>query len=139
MSKRPDRVAPGSKPETSECRMRAARKGASGQAIGQRLPVEELHDQIAVADVVERADVRMRELRDCFRFALESHPQLRVVRELGGQHFDRDVPFEPCIARLEHLSHAAGADGRDDFIGPEPGAGSDRHVRVRRLYGQSAR
>ena len=53
-------------------RQRAARR----QPVGQRLALQVLHDQVGgrvlVADVVERADVGMRELRDGARLALEA-------------------------------------------------------------------
>ena len=53
------------------------------QAVGKALAVDELHDQISVADVVERADVRVVELRDGACLALHPKPQLRVLRVLG--------------------------------------------------------
>ena len=53
--------------------------------VGQRLALEKLHDEkrraVVLADVVERADVRMLELRERARFALEARAELRV----GGE------------------------------------------------------
>ena len=49
------------------------------EPLGERLAFEELHDQVvarpSAADVVERADVGMRELRDRSRLTLEPLPR----------------------------------------------------------------
>src|SRR5262249_17395927 len=95
------------------------RKGTTPQPIGERLPLEQLHDQVVVADVVERADVRMIELRDGLRLALEAHFELRVLRELGGKDLDGHAATEPRVAPFPHLAHSSRADARDDFIGTE--------------------
>ena len=71
--------------------------------------------------------MRVIELRDGLRFALEPDFELRVVREFRGQDFDRDAAIEPRVARLEHLAHPARPERRDDFVGTEAGAGSDGH------------
>ena len=42
------------------------------------------------------------------------------------QDFDRDVAFEPRVAGLVDLAHAARAEERIDAIGPEDGAGRQR-------------
>jgi hypothetical protein len=58
---------------------------ATLEARGQCLAVEEFHDQefeiVRPADVVQCADVRVRELRNDARFALESLADLRIGRE----------------------------------------------------------
>src|SRR5437899_2661517 len=86
----------------------------------QRLPLEILHDQVIdavlMADVVQRADIRMGEAGDGLRLAFESEPQLRVFRKRGGEHLHRDGAIEPRVARTVDLAHAAGADGRDDLV-----------------------
>ena len=55
------------------------RQRAALEPVGERLALEQLHDQIVIADVVKRADVRMVELRDRLRFALEPQFELRVL------------------------------------------------------------
>ena len=58
------------------------RQRAAREPVGERLALEQLHDQEVdafVADVVERADVRMVELRDRLRLALEAQLELRVA------------------------------------------------------------
>ena len=53
---------------------------------------------------------------------------LETLAELRGRNFDRYVAMQSRIARSIHLAHAAGADGRDDFIRAEFRAGSERHL-----------
>ena len=85
------------------------------EPLGERLPFEELHDEVldavGVADVVEGADVRMRELGDRFRLALEAGLEVRVRREVGREDFHRDGAPEPRVIRPVDLSHAAGTKG----------------------------
>ena len=64
-----------------------------------------------MADVVERADVRMIERRDRARLALEALAQLRVGRERRRQDLDRDRAVEPRVAGAVDFAHAAGANG----------------------------
>ena len=56
------------------------------EPVRQRLAFEQLHDEVLgvalVADVVERADVRVRELRDRLRLALEALADLGRLREV---------------------------------------------------------
>jgi len=73
-----------------------------------------------LVDVVDRADVGMIELRDRFRFARETLAELRIVGERARQHLDRDRTVEPRIACAIDLSHAAGAERRDDLVRTEP-------------------
>src|SRR5207245_269447 len=46
---------------------------------------------------------------------------VRVVGERGRKDLDRDIPAEPRIPGPVYLSHAPGADGRDDLVGAQPG------------------
>ena len=50
------------------------------------------------------------------------------------KHFDGDVAAEPRVASPVHLAHAAGADGRDDFVRAEARANEDVHGANTRLY-----
>ena len=54
------------------------------------------------------------------RFLLESVEAIDIGRKRDGQHFDRDVASQSRIARPVDLAHAAGFDGREDFIRPKP-------------------
>jgi len=90
------------------------RQRPARDALGERLAFEQLHHQIAaavvLADVVQRADVRMVELRDRARFPLEAEFELCAAGELGREHFHRDAAVQARVACAPHLAHAAGAD-----------------------------
>ena len=68
-------------------------------------------------------DVGMVQRRENLRFPFETAEPIGVVGKGGGQYLDRDVAIEPGIARAIDLAHAAGAEGREDFIGTEARAG----------------
>ena len=76
-----------------------------------------------MADVEQRADVRMIERRDGARLAVEAVAQLRVGGERRGEDLDRDGAIEPRIAGAIHLAHPTLADECDDFVGAEAHAG----------------
>ena len=101
------------------------------EPLGERLAFEQLHDQVVgvalVADVVERADVRVRELRDRLRLALEALADFGGFREVLGQHLDRDRAVEARVARAIDLAHATRAERRKDLVGAEAGAGCEGH------------
>ena len=67
---------------------------------------------VVPADVVERADVRMVRAARSRGFALEPRAELRIASEGFGQNLDGDGAIEAGVARLVHLAHAAGAEGR---------------------------
>ena len=88
----------------------ALRFGAR-EAIGERLALEKLHDEerraLVLADVVKRADVRMRQLRDDTRFPAEAFTKLGIGGETFGENFDRDRSLESRIAGAIDVSHPA--------------------------------
>ena len=108
------------------------RKRSLREAIRQRLAFEVLHDEIlgvALApDVVERADVRVRELRDRLRLPLEALAHFGGRRQVLREHLDGHGPLEPRVLRLVHLSHAARAERREDLVRAEPCSRGERHV-----------
>ncbi len=71
------------------------------------------------ADVVQRADVRVVERRDCSSLALESFLGLLVGRDVGRQHLDRHCTIEARVARLVDLAHATRSDPVGEQVGPE--------------------
>ena len=79
----------------------------------------------ALLETVDVRDVGMVQRRQRLRFALEPREAIRVGRERLGQDFDGNVPIELRVARAVDLAHAAGANGGEDFIGAEPGAGGE--------------
>ncbi len=105
------------------------RQRALGQAIGKRLALEQLHhqvlDAVRVADVVQRADVRVRQLRNRLRFPLEPLPDLRRRRQVLRQHLHRDRPLQPRVLRLVNLAHPASADRRDDLVRAQARSGGE--------------
>src|SRR5262249_36548646 len=119
------------------------RRRALDQSLRQRLPFQILHDQVLdavlVADVVERADVRVRELRDRLRFPLEPLARLGRGGEVLRQDLDRDGSFQTSIPRLVDLPHAPRADRGNQFIGAETRAACERHWISRNQMSASAR
>src|SRR4029077_4428317 len=98
------------------------------QSIGERLSLEQLHHDVVVADVIKRADVRMRQMRNRLCLTLEADLELCVLCEFGGQNLDRDVAVQPRITCPVDLSHAARSDWSDDFGGPRESAGGGGHA-----------
>jgi hypothetical protein len=100
------------------------RERAVPEPLGQRLPVQVLHDEkvgaLVLPDVVEHTDVGMRQRGDGLRLALEAAPAIRVGGVRGAQELDGDDAVQAGVARLVHLAHAARADRRQNLIRPEP-------------------
>ncbi len=59
-----------------------------------------------LADVVQRADVRVVQRGDGLRFTLEPGQVGRVGREGRRQHLERDDAIETGVAGAIHLAHA---------------------------------
>jgi hypothetical protein len=89
---------------------------------------DEIGDAVVFVDVMERADVRMRELRDDPRLPIEALAELRVGGERVGQHFDRNGAIETRVARLVDLAHPAGAERPQDLVRSESGAWRQHRV-----------
>jgi hypothetical protein len=88
---------------------------------GQRGAIDQLHHQGAhrsvFLDAINMRDIWMIERRQDLCLALKSHHALGIMRESGGQDFDRYVTIELGVSGAVHLSHAAGVDGREQFVG----------------------
>jgi hypothetical protein len=101
--------------------------GPARDAIGQRRPLDELHDQgvggPAVLQAVDVRNVRVIERGEHVCLALEARQPLGILGEDVRQDFQRDVAVELGVAGAIDLAHAARADGGDDFIGAEARAG----------------
>jgi hypothetical protein len=102
------------------------------QSLGERVSVEELHDEIVdavvVADVEQRADVGVTQFRNRAGFAFEPRTALRILREVLAQHLDGNGAIKPRVARFVDLAHPAGAKRRDDFVRTKPGSDLQRHL-----------
>ena len=88
-----------------------------------RVSPSRYHDQVIESvltpDIVKCANVRVVELRDRFRLALETDLEVGVLRQLRGKHLYRHGAAEAGVTRFPHLAHPARADRRDDFVRPE--------------------
>ena len=71
---------------------------------------------VLFADVEQRADVGVIQLRDGARFAFEPLAKLRSGGDLRGQRLDGDDAIEPRVAGLVDLAHPASAQRRHDLV-----------------------
>ena len=69
-----------------------------------------------LADVINRADVRMVQRRRRAGLALKALQRLRVFLHALRQELQRDVPAETCVLRLVHDAHAARAELVRDLV-----------------------
>ena len=95
-------------------------------------------EAVVLADIVERADVRVSEGRDRARFALESLAELRVGGKDARENLDGDGAVESRVAGPVDLAHAAGAERRHDFVRAEADSGHQGHPALFRRGGASA-
>ena len=113
----------------------AGRERAVREQLAQRPSFDELHREVDRrvdrADVVNRDDVGMIQRRRAAGFLLEPGPAHLVSGDLGEQHLDGDLAPEARVPRPVDLAHAAGAERRNDLVGPETGTRSQRHLRER--------
>ncbi len=81
--------------------------------------VHELHHDVeqaaGLAEVVDRDDVRMAELRQQLGLAGETFGEARVALALGGEDLDRDEAVEGFLAGLVNDAHAAAPETLDDL------------------------
>ncbi len=80
-----------------------------------------------MADVIERANVRMIQAGDGSCFTLESLSNFRSLCEPLPENLDRDGAVQPRIPCPIHFAHAARAQQRLNFIGPEFYSGVEGH------------
>ena len=107
-------------------RQRGLSRTAAGEPLFEGFAVEELHHEVrgalVIANVMECADIGMRQLRDRARFAIEAFAELRIGGEHGWEHLDRDGAIQAGVACLVDLAHPAGAQRRFNLVGTEAGA-----------------
>jgi hypothetical protein len=106
-------------------------QGSLTQTGTQRLAAQEFgdHERAAslLAELKDRQNVGMRELRDAQSLAFEPHDGDRIGGERFPKDLDRHIAIEPRIAGSIHLAHAAGPERADDPVLTEAGAGRQRH------------
>jgi hypothetical protein len=83
------------------------------EAGAQRLPLDQLHGDVGLAlgfaDLVDRADVRMVQLRGEARFLDQAGSSGLVGQGLGGQDLQCDIPVELLVMGAIDHAHATGA------------------------------
>ena len=97
--------------------LRQGQRLGNGQRPLQRLALDVLHHEVVGPDVVQRANVRVIQLRDGSRFALEA------LAERAQVLLDCDDAIQASVAGFVDLAHAAGANGGEDLVRPESEAG----------------
>ena len=106
-------------------------QGAPADARPQRLALEQLHHQevaaVMLANVVNRADVRVVERRGGARLPAEPGDRLLVLGERLRQELECHLPAEPRVLGPIDLAHATLADLGGDSIRAERRAGVQRH------------
>ncbi len=101
----------------------------------ERVLVNQLHDDIGLlpilANIVDRANVRMIQRRGHASLSLKSLQEVRILDAIRRQEFQGDLTAEPRILREEDLPHAAFAQSLENFIMREPPreVGSGRRTR----------
>ena len=107
------------------------RELAAGEDGAQGLAFEELLDDVGravvLADVVDGGDVGVVQDAGGLGLLLEAAQAIGVGGEGGGEDLDGDVAAEARVLGAVDLPHAAGADGGEDLVGAEAGAGGERH------------
>ena len=107
------------------------RNGTFSDAVSQRRPFHQLHDQrdgaVRLFEPVNVGDVRMVQGREDFRFTSKSGEPLGISGERGRQHLDGNLALEVRVSGAIHLAHAAGAEQGDDLVGAEASAGGECH------------
>ena len=81
-------------------------------SFGQRRTLDQLHDERAVLDAVDRGDVRMVEGGQHLRLAREARHARGVVGEVFRDQLDRHLSTELAVGGAIHLSHGAFAELR---------------------------
>src|SRR5450755_4076880 len=97
----------------------------------ESLALHEFHDDIVgtvlSADVVERADMRMIQVRDDFSFAFKALASRRIIRKMRWEDFDGDGSVEARVKRLVDFAHSACADRRNNLVRAKLRARGQRH------------
>jgi hypothetical protein len=104
----------------------------TGGPLVQTLAVHEFEQEklaaVRFVQPVYCGDVRMIQRRKHVRFAPEASHPFPVVGECVGQDLQRDVAFEPGVARAIYFAHPARTDGSVNLVGTKVSAGCQRHA-----------
>ena len=95
-------------------------KSTASQALSERLPRNELHDEkgmiLVLLEAVQRGNVRMIERGEDAGLSFETSQSFGIARNLVGQHLDRDLAPERSIARAIDVAHASCAKEGEDLV-----------------------
>jgi hypothetical protein len=80
---------------------------------------------IGASDVMHRQDVGVVDCGNCARLPLEAAEPIRVLGKNLREHFDRDFPPEPRVARPIDDTHGARANRRNNLVGAETRPGGE--------------
>jgi hypothetical protein len=72
-------------------------------------------------------DVWVIERREHPRFAPETREAIGIARDCRQQHLNRDIAIQLQVAGTIHLAHSTRANGGNDLVWADQGAGSDCH------------
>src|SRR5262245_50515948 len=100
-------------------RAAAHRSSTAAPRLALEVLKHEVLGAILPADVVDRADVRVREGRDGLGLPLEPLAELRIGGLRVGEDLDRDGAVQARVPRLVDFAHAAGAERGEDFVRAE--------------------
>ncbi len=81
----------------------------------------------AIFESVDLRDVRVIQSGEGLGLALEPQQAVGIGGDRLGQHFERDVTFEPQVARAIDLAHSAFAKLREDLVGAETATDGQCH------------
>jgi hypothetical protein len=86
----------------------------------QRLPVQKFHGDerlpVLLANVVNRANIRVVQCGRGLRFALKAHECLLVTGNLLRQELEGDKAMQPRVFSLVNHTHAAAAQLLNDAV-----------------------
>src|SRR5262245_47947101 len=95
--------------------------GALTDAIRERRPLNQFHDEIIGANIKERTNVGMSQGRDSARFPFES-----FAETLAGK-LDRDLAAQPRVGGAIHLAHPANTKLAGDLVRTDVCAWAECH------------
>jgi hypothetical protein len=103
---------------------------AALHAVGERLAVDVLHDEerrtVLFADVIQGADIRMRQTRDRSRLAFEALDAF-CCQGIGSEELECDDAIEACVAGAVDFAHPARAHLRQNLERADMRAGTESH------------
>ena len=101
-------------------------KRPAQEPLRQRLTLDQFHhqgpDAVRLFEAEDRGDVRVMELGQDLRFALESSKPFGVFGIRRGKDLDGHLPVELGVGGAIHLAHAAFAELGGDLVGAEASA-----------------